>query len=80
MKGANNYPLSGVVMFTHVCIVQITRKGLTFGPCPRQWGANYYIILRIFLIDGLYSVIWHLDIMQLLSISNDVDLSHISQE
>ena len=26
--------------------------------------SHYYIILKIFLIDGLYSVIWYVDIMQ----------------
>ena len=31
------------------------------------------------IIDGLYSVIWYTDIMQLLCIWNDFNLSHISQ-
>ena len=43
------------------CVIiygQIPRNGLTLGSCPQQWGSHYYIILKIYLIDGLYSVIW----------------------
>ena len=34
-------------------------------------GLHCYIILKIFIIDGLYSVIWYVDIMQRLCISKD---------
>ena len=37
---------------------QIPQNGLTLGSCPQRWGSHYYIIFKIFLIDGLYSVIW----------------------
>ena len=43
---------------------QIPRNGLTCGPCPQQLGSYQYMILKIFLIDGLYSVMWYVDIMQ----------------
>ena len=40
---------------------------------------NYYMILKIFLIDVLHSVISYIDIMQQLCIWNGFNLLHISQ-
>ena len=45
-------------------------KWTHLGFCPQQWGSHYYIILKLFIIDGLYSVIWYVDIMQQLCIPN----------
>ena len=42
------------------------------GFCPQQWGSHDYIIFKIFLIAGLYSVIIYVDIMQQLCISKDL--------
>ena len=32
-------------------------KWTHLGSCPQQWGSHYYIIFKIFITDGLYSVI-----------------------
>ena len=53
---------------------QIPQNGLTLGPCP-QWGLHYYIILNYLFIDGLYLIIWYVDIMQQLRISQNNDWS-----
>ena len=42
---------------------QIPRNGPTLGLCLQKWGSQYYMILNIVTIDGLYSVIWYIDII-----------------
>ena len=44
--------------------------------CPQQWGSRHlhYITFKIFIIDGLYSVIEKVEIMQQLCISKDFNL------
>ena len=54
---------------------QIPRNGLTLGSCLQQWGSYSYIIFKIFAIDALYSVIWHVDIMQQICISKDINFN-----
>ena len=56
------FPLAGMLQtnlrHNSLAYGQIPRNGLTLGSCPQQWGSHCYIILKIFLIAGLYSVIW----------------------
>ena len=63
-----------IYIYIYIYIGQIPRNGLTLGSCPQQVGSHYYIILKIFLIDGLYSVIWYVDIMHKLCMSKDFNL------
>ena len=67
------------VFFIYLEMVKSTKLTHVGGSCQQQWGSHYYMILRIFLIDGLYSVIWYVDIMQQLCTSKYCNLLHISQ-
>ena len=58
----------------NIYMVKFHEMDSLWGPVRNSGGSHYFIIFKIFLIDGLYSVIWYIDIMQELCITKDFNL------
>ena len=46
-----------IYIYIYIYMVKSHEMDTHLRLCPQQWGSHYYIISRISLIDGLYSVI-----------------------
>ena len=49
---------SGCKMYCNIKGQYLVKSQESLGSCPQLWGPHYYIILKIFVIAGLYSVLW----------------------
>ena len=65
--------------YIKTCIRSNPTKWTHFGAMSASVGVTLLHDFKIFLFDGLYSVIWYIDIIKQLCICNDFNLLHVTQ-